>query len=83
MSTKPRETLEAVERRRTAAFLRGWDDSERAYAADSLQPIEDRYDYMRGWWACGDWRFGRGPGPYDDFRRAAELHASLTQEKAK
>lgn len=67
-----RETPEDEEKRRDAAYERGWVDSLSAYAAHSLQPIEDMFDYHKGWHACAEYRWkdpaNRGVAPDPDFR---------------
>lgn len=52
-----KETVEARDARRAAAFERGWVDSLRAYDARAMQPTEDIYDYSKGWHACADYRW--------------------------
>lgn len=44
---------------KSPAFQRGWEHSKTAYDARALQPVEDRYDYLQGWFACADVRWGR------------------------
>lgn len=59
MVRAPKETLEARTARRKAAYDRGWRDSLTALFAVSEQPLDDKYDYLTGWWACADVRWGR------------------------
>ncbi len=70
MSAK--ESLEAGEARRDAAYERGWVDSLTAFDARSIQPWEDIYDYARGWEACARYRWrdmaGRGVAPDPTYR---------------
>lgn len=51
-----RRSKEETLAKRAAAFQRGWTDSLSAYQAVSEQPLEDKYDYLSGWWACADAR---------------------------
>lgn len=68
----PRETTAEREARRDAAYERGWVDSLRAYDARSCQPVDDIFDYARGWQACADYRWkdrnGRGVAPDPTYR---------------
>lgn len=72
MPKSARLSPEAREAQRDAAYERGWVDSLRAYWAISLQPIDDCFDYGKGWNACAKYRWadpsnnGRAPDP--DFR---------------
>ena len=50
-----------VETKRRAAYERGWADSLNACYAVCLQPWEDKFDYIKGWWACADWRRDAAP----------------------
>ena len=68
----PSENPADREARRDAAYERGWVDSLRAYDDRGSQPVQDIYDYARGWEACSDYRwanpYGRGVAPDPDFR---------------
>ena len=72
-AVKVNETPEARERRRRAAYERGWADSLRGHQASAAQHVEDIYDYMKGWHACADYRWadGRnGVAPDPTYRKA-------------
>lgn len=66
------ETHEVRDARRAVAFERGWVDSLQGYFGRALQPIDDIYDYMRGWNECADYRWrdpsNRGVAPDPTFR---------------
>lgn len=76
VSRPAKETPEAKRARRLAAYERGWVDSLRAYDARSCQPVDDGYDYARGWNACADYRWkdpnGRGVAPDPNYRTPYE-----------
>lgn len=63
------ETPEEREKRKDAAYERGWVDSLTAYDRTNLQPPEDIYAYRQGWDACAKYRWedpankGRAPDP--------------------
>lgn len=57
MVKKKIETPEEREQRRDAAYERGWVDSLRGLQGHSVQPIDDVYDYARGWDACAKYRW--------------------------
>jgi hypothetical protein len=80
-STRPRnkavkETAEARDARRDAAFERGWVDSLRGYYALSMEPIDDGYYYKRGWDMCTAYRWidpkNNGVAPDPNYRPSPE-----------
>ena len=63
MATRDVSKMSLAERdaARKAAYQRGWRDSLTAYFAVSEQPLPDKFDYLKGWWACADARWQRKP----------------------
>lgn len=55
-----------------AAFESGWVDSLRGYFGLVLQPVEEAFDYRRGWDECAAYRWadlnGRGVAPDPTYR---------------
>lgn len=67
-----KETPEARDTRRRAAYERGWRDSLKGLSATSSQSIDDCYDYSQGWHACAAYRWkdpaNNGVAPDPDYR---------------
>jgi hypothetical protein len=70
---RQRPDPEERNKRRDAAYERGWQDSLRGYAAHSLQPIDDVYYYAQGWSECAKYRWenpaNNGCAPDPNYRK--------------
>ncbi len=79
-----KETPEARDVRRAAAFERGWVHSLNGYDARAQQPVEDLYDYRRGWDECAIYRWAdpanKGIAPDLNYRPVGEFQPSTNKE---